>query len=150
MLVIIDLQKFFLAPRTSFPQGRLRRLRKHVVKQIDKAKKSRKPIVLVEYKGEGDTVPWVKAAIGGYRKVYRAQKAQDNAYHSLRICFKKNGLDPTKVTVCGVNTEYCVGSTLESLITNGYDVTVPWGAVDSHETRKHQWNYLEGLCVNIE
>lgn len=146
MLIIIDLQKPFLLPQShAKSRSRLQRLERHVTQQIADAKKRRQPIVIVEYQGEGKTVDWVSAKIGKYKKVYKVKKGQDNAYPSLRRCFDKHKIAPKKLTVCGVNTHYCVGSTLKSLVKEGYGVTVPWGAVDCCEKRYKQREFLNGF-----
>ena len=136
-LVIIDMQTGFNTPKKALPE---------VLKRIAEFKNANRPIVLVEYRHFGHTIDEVMQAIGDYPTI-KVEKSNDDGGDEVSKVLKKYHRRLKALTLCGVNTCYCVGETALNLTSNGYKVKI-------RGTACHNWcdkaNCVENLRKNIK
>lgn len=102
-LCVIDMQDWFLQTVSQKPTD-------NVAREIRQAIKDDAPIVLVEYRGCGDTTTQLLDVIkhAGATKVYKVVKARDDGSEEIIECLKKENLPEDHIKVAGVNTDCCV------------------------------------------
>ena len=130
MLIIIDMQEVFDASYGVIDE---------VLSYIRKSMKRGDKIVLVEYvcgyvkctKIRGldsecicRTHSSIELELDGYKNLIRVFKHQNDGSIEIVNALIDRGLGfPSKVLVCGVNTDFCVRDTIESLATQYGDIT---------------------------
>lgn len=108
ILVVVDMQKQFAAasnPRTIAACQKL----------IANASQNINPILFVEYMGNGETLPQLTRLVESYEPKFRIHKHGDNGAHVVQECLARCKVKPEKFIVCGVNTGFCVLSTVRGL-----------------------------------
>lgn len=105
-LCIIDMQDYFLEPCNEKPTD-------NVAREIRQAIKDDAPIVLVEYRGCGETTSQLLDVIkhAGATKVYKVVKVRDDGSEEIIECLHKNNLPEDHIKITGVNTDCCVYAT---------------------------------------
>ena len=144
-LVIIDMQYEFSSTAELALAG--------VCNAIVAAKKSLNHIIVIEYKGSGDTLPEVKKAIGAYKRVsYRTKKIDDGSKEILDVVRRKKL--PRKFRVCGVNLEACVWDSVLGLIEKNYnfitllsEATHTNHGVPKRDILQNLQDYMPTVCV---
>lgn len=115
-LAVIDMQKYFLNRFKHFNKptnGVLEGCKKEITKAIaDKAK-----IVFVEYSSYGDTAEeLVQITRDADYPVYYTIKTDDDGGVEIAETIKTQKLSKRKIRICGINTEYCIKSTVRGLL----------------------------------
>lgn len=135
-LLVVDMQ-------SSFKAARNKRIQNNCLKLIKKATYNREPIIFLEYVNHSKTIPKLRgAAMTYYNKSFFISKNKNSgAYQVHKIIkafrFSKN------ITVCGVNTDYCVSATIIDLLKYKYKITLVENACNSNTNRKQAFNYIK-------
>ena len=122
------------------------------LKLIDVAKKRRHHIILVEYKGEGRTQQEILDKLRRYKNYSVVKKNKnDGSWHIFRH-LGKNNIKPREITICGVNTRYCVYETARGLINklNKSKVIVNLSACNDDRTKEEQRKFLKDYAIAIK
>jgi hypothetical protein len=114
-LVVIDIQPEF--------EWSARKVLAPVKQEIHKAMQALQPILFVEYQGSGETL--VKPEVQGYRRHFTATKANDGGSREVQEAIRRFRLPRNNLRVCGVNTDYCVYSTIKGLDNPKIEVVAP-------------------------
>lgn len=102
-LCIIDMQPFFSLRK---------KVIENVLYEIKLAKRRKAGIIVVEYKGGGDTHDDILSMLKDYDEKERVIKNDwDGSTGIIRAC-KKNKFDTTKMRFCGVYRSACVYATV--------------------------------------
>ena len=107
-LVIIDMQPDFSAsndPKTI----------RHVLRQINIAKRHGWGIIIVEYKGHTPSHDCITDAVADYVRLTTTKKSIDNGCRVVLNAAAKHGYERSLFRVCGVNINACVRETVYSL-----------------------------------
>lgn len=115
-LFIIDMQKEFL---NEHHPDEVAQMISAQIELIRECKKRNVPIIVIEYKGSGSTIPELQAELSGYRNLYFIVKKNNNAFlgTALRSFLEELGVE--EVILAGVNASYCVFETAQSAIKYG-------------------------------
>lgn len=108
ILVVIDMQGQFASannPRTIAGCQKL----------IVNASLNTHPIMFVEYMGYGETLPQLTQLVGAFEPKFRIHKTKDDGSEAVQETIKRCKVKPKKFIVCGVNTGFCVLSTVIGL-----------------------------------
>lgn len=118
-LVIVDMQR-------DFPASRDKRVIAGVVNQIKLAKKYGWPIVILEYNNTSfETHPVILSRLDDYRNRYIIMfKYRDGGGKQVLNACMRNGFPDKFFRVCGVNTSFCVYSTVEDLVKDNKKVEI--------------------------
>ena len=108
ILVVIDMQEHFGSASNPKTIAACQRL---IADAVLKAN----PIILVEYSMNGSTLPILTNIVETYEPKFRNHKSQDDGSRSIQECLDRCKVIPKKLIVCGVNTNYCVLSTVQGL-----------------------------------
>jgi nicotinamidase-related amidase len=73
-------------------------------------------IILLQYKGMGDTIGKLRKLVKGYKDRSTVWKGQCDGSGEIRSILKKLGIEPTSFTVFGLYTGECVHDTVEGLL----------------------------------
>lgn len=73
------------------------------------------PIIMVEYSMNGSTLPVLTSMVENYEPKFRIHKSQDDGSGVIQDCLDRCKVIPRKLIVCGVNTNFCVLSTVKGL-----------------------------------
>ena len=144
-LVVIDMQYEFSSTAELALAG--------VCKAIVAAKKNLNHIIVIEYKGSGDTLPEVKRAIGAYKRVsYRTKKLDDGSKEILDVVRRKKL--PRKFRVCGVNLDACVWDSVLGLVEKNYnfitllsEATYTNPGMNKQAILQNLQDYMPTVCV---
>lgn len=132
-LLIIDMQP------DCFNSATGKRVRKNCLREIKQAVKDQAHILFLEYYASGDTDPELLAAAPeGSRSILI--KHQDDGSREVEDhvrVFKR----PTNFRICGINTDYCVLSTVRGL-TSRFPMSKIQVVADACDS---DWNHLGGL-----
>jgi hypothetical protein len=110
-LVIIDMQSgedgFFTArdPATI----------RHVIRQVEMAKRHNWGIIVVEYMRHGRTEPKIMNKLISYERWTRVRKYRDDGSKVILTAAAKNQFEMKRFRVCGVNINACVFETTMGL-----------------------------------
>lgn len=104
-LVVIDVQDRFSSSKE---------IKTPVSLEIQKAISFNMPVILVEY-GPYSTNADVLRMVKDYRRLYITTKNGDDGSNEVFECLKTFRLPTRKLKICGVNTCYCVLSTVKGL-----------------------------------
>ena len=132
-LLIVDMQPYFDAANHKATIS-------NIVEEIEKAKKQRIGIVILEFSGYGPTHAKIKKALVRYSRVAVYQKCDDDGSVEARRAAKKRGFDPDHWRVCGVNTDCCVAATVTGLLSKGCKVDVVCRACNSDAGKAYSWD----------
>src|SRR5574337_1932066 len=110
-LIVVDMQDYFLA-------SRLKRVQNNCIREIKKAMDDNATIVFVEFDGYGPTIPQLTSLVKNkkYKKSHTVLKNMDDGGQPIHKLLVKRHLPRRNLKVCGVNTQYCVLSTIEGLM----------------------------------
>lgn len=115
-LIIIDMQPEF---ECSSDYG----LQETIKELIEEAKDHNNPIVIVEYRKSGQTVPEIFDYVDSYHDCYVVRKSCDDGSNEIDKVVQNYEL-PRNCKVCGINFGYCVKDTVKGLLSKGYNVEV--------------------------
>lgn len=115
-LVVIDMQY-------KFRNANNKQLIKNIEEQIKKAISNNLHIILVQFDGFGRTNLKLINLVRGYGKAYLVNKCMDDGSSELNLNCKINKIPIKRVVACGVNTRFCVLSTVYGLA-NRYNAKV--------------------------
>lgn len=95
------------------------------------------PVVFVQH--EEAEVPWKRGCAGWQLAAgldvaaqdLRVHKATPDAFNQTDLQAQLEGLGVTRLLVCGLQTEFCVDTTVRQALSRGYDVTL---IADAHST----------------
>ena len=130
-LVIIDMQPYFTTYFTThYPSSEnIKNLESVILKQRDLirlAKTSQIPIILVEYRGSGNTLSDLTDEIGNYSKKFIFIKPLNGMFDhwntALEIISYLHNNNVTDLIMTGVHGSYCVQQSIEGALKNGYQV----------------------------
>ena len=109
-LCVIDMQNYF-------PASKGKRVRAACVREVRKAIKEQATILFVEYKNYGPTLPLLTNITKRvkYKKAHHVLKDSDDGSQKITAFIKARHLARLNMRVCGVNTPYCVQSTVSGL-----------------------------------
>lgn len=108
ILIVVDMQENFRAskdPRTI----------KACLKQIRIAKENLNPILFVEYRGAKRTMDVLLNEVKNYAYFASITKYMDGGADKIVDYFDRCRINPKKLIICGVNTNYCVKDTVVGL-----------------------------------
>lgn len=90
-----------------------------VLSEIERAKKDKIGIVVLQYDGNGDTTLTIRRALKDYRrKTYARKYNDDGSIEFVRAAIRKK-FSIANVRVVGVNRGYCVRDTVAGLMDCG-------------------------------
>ena len=108
-LVVIDMQATFIS--STNPTASV-----NVAKEIEKAKRRKAGIVFVEFFDCEPTHEIYKKMVKGYKNVSIITKKRNDGSREIMRAIRRRGFNPNRLRVCGVNSCYCVYSTVHSLL----------------------------------
>jgi nicotinamidase-related amidase len=109
MLIVIDVQPEFKAAKPIIPA---------VLDAIKIAKRNSELIILLEYEGYSESYAELRRLLRGYPYFLTAKKKIDDGCRSALDAAGAAGYSVERcrwIKVCGVNTTYCIKSTVKSL-----------------------------------
>ena len=108
-LLIVDMQD-------GFPTATHKETIKEVIRQIKMSIQKHRPIFVLEYSKNGQTVDEIKDILNMYHNVYYLKKYMNDGGDKIIKCLKNNDINIDLFIVCGVNISYCVADTVHSLV----------------------------------
>lgn len=115
-------------------------------REIKKAIRDKAAIIFVEFEGHGTTLPVLTDLVkkARYHRSFHVLKGMDDGSNKIQYCIMKKHLPRLNMRVCGVNTNYCVKSTVKGLsqkfehstirvIGDACNATTSWGHRDGLE-----------------
>jgi nicotinamidase-related amidase len=108
-LVVVDLQPYFLRKLSSL------KVVSSAAKLVKKAVSDKAEIIYLEYNGYGKTTKTINKLTVGYPNKKTLMKSADSGAHVLNKHIKSK-----KVIFCGINTPYCVYSTVKDFLYYSY------------------------------
>jgi len=122
-LIIIDVQNGFPTvngndqpPIRKFdPDFHDPQLAKSIRRLVAANKRAGNPVLLVEYTGEGPTIPPIKKMLVGYPHQSVAKKSSNGGGREVVKALKKLGWPMGKMVVCGIYADACVEETVEGI-----------------------------------
>jgi nicotinamidase-related amidase len=134
LLLVVDMQ-------ASFYTANGERIQKNCIREINKAIKDKAHIVFVEYEHHGPTLSRLTEVVqqAHYRKVHCILKAGDDGSYEIREYLLARHLPRLSFRVCGVNTNWCVLSTVAGLreIIPNSQIKIVADACACHSTKSH-------------
>lgn len=107
-LCVIDMQPDFEAANGT-------RVIKNCVREIRMAVENGAHIVFLEFDGYGDTHPMLMTPVKKYKNAKIKFKRQDDGSAEVQEVVRKNGFMIGRFRVVGINTDWCVRSTVHGL-----------------------------------
>ena len=101
-LCVIDMQPTFSASKDCLPQ---------VIGLVRQFKKYNRPIFLAEYCNYGPSHKEIRDELEGYDKCWTVSKPEDDGSRYIAKVAAKHEVSTDNITLCGVNTCYCVRHT---------------------------------------
>lgn len=92
------------------------------------------PLVVLEYYGEGKTLPGLEAEISRVKRTTRMTKHWNDGFKGGRLCEHLEELDVQKLLLMGVNGSFCVLDTATSALNLGYEVATSLDLVTNTST----------------
>lgn len=108
VLCIIDMQHEFQAAQS-------KPVTRNVLREIEKAKEAGHYVLVVEYRGFGNTRTKFLSALKDYPHKHHLIKDGCDGSEEIAEYLESIDLLPTVIKVCGVNTDQCVAHTVNSL-----------------------------------
>lgn len=141
-LCVIDMQKDFVG------EIEHKTLIGNVLRQINKAKKLNREVIIVEYVGSGWTIPKIIKQVKDYHKLSIIQKGFEDGSPNILKTLKNLPDSGLTIRVCGVNWHQCVRNTAFGLLRAGMKV-VACSNASNPDFRKglvncqNNWNELK-------
>lgn len=139
-LVVVDMQACFTASQgSSVIAG--------VAREIIFARQKKNPILFVEYADLYDvahpTLEGLTALVKGYPHKARVFKHTDDGSTEVLKALRRRNFNMRRLRVCGVNTDCCVWSTVEGILskTTNTKVEVAKGACATYLYKKYDWRW---------
>jgi nicotinamidase-related amidase len=107
-LIVIDMQRAFTASRD-------RKTIASCKEQIKQAMEKQAAIVFVEFFGYGKTMPALTNLTKHYSRKQTVIKNKDGGGKEVKQAIVQNKFPKSRIKACGVNTLYCVLSTVREL-----------------------------------
>jgi len=139
-LVVIDLQPGFIA-------GNKSRVRENALREIKRAVKDEADIVFLEFLGHGSTHRHLMEVVQSYKRCQIKTKQQDDGSSQVYEAVRDHGFMIGRFRVVGINTDFCVYSTVEGLrrrFPNSF-IEVVSRACDSHNSHRKGLNKIRKL-----
>ena len=133
-LLIVDVQNGVLGKKNQTYQAD--NLLNNLEYMIKKARKANVPIIYVQHIEPGqlepDTFDWqIHTKIAPKGDEIRIQKRHPSSFHDTSLEAELRRLGVTKLVIGGLQTEWCIDSTVRHAFSLGFDVTV---VEDGHST----------------
>lgn len=106
VLVVIDMQKGFATSHSSIL---------HIQKLIKEFKENERPILFVKYKGYGDVFDDLADLAKDYEFKFEIEKSNNDGSQEVMDFFQQSKLNPSFMTIVGLNTCVCVAETVLGL-----------------------------------
>jgi nicotinamidase-related amidase len=118
-LVIVDMQNNFFATRNT-------NLKKNIIREIKLSKKHNWPIIILEFANCDRTLLCIRSLLNSYKNCfYEIKYENDGSKEVIHAINKRITINNSKnIRVVGVETNFCVGDTIRSLIHKKYNVSV--------------------------
>jgi nicotinamidase-related amidase len=107
-LVVVDMQPGFEAANGE-------RVGKNCLREIKEAVRVGAHIVFLEFVGHGETLPELTAPVSDYPFSHAKTKFVDDGSPEVQQAIKERGFMIGRFRVIGINTDWCVRSTVEGL-----------------------------------
>lgn len=108
ILLIIDMQKGFKSAKKKSTILECKKL-------IRQAKRRKRPIIILEYYQEGETLPELTELLYDYPLTFHALKRKDDGGRAVHKLIRQHHFNVDEIIVCGVNISACVLETCDSL-----------------------------------
>jgi nicotinamidase-related amidase len=129
VLVVIDMQENFPAARNPKTLAACKQLIADAIMHVN-------PIIFVEYSLNGQTLTDLTSMVESYELKFRIHKSQDDGSRDIQECLDRCKVIPKKLIVCGVNTNFCVLSTVQGLHRSEHNFNIDVIAEACHD----QWD----------
>lgn len=141
-LCIVDMQEAFGAALNAITI-------RACLKEIKLAINRKAPIVFLEWDGCGPTLKDLLDAVKNYELGQRTIKYADDGSAATINLLRNMQLDPDSLDyrICGVNTDYCVASTVKGLRKRlkKSRIEVAWPACNTEWSKAHALRRLHGV-----
>jgi len=114
-LCVVDMQKTFIGDKAS-PHSYFTKVTTNVIHEIRKAKQEKHAIVVVEYKGSGDTVQDILDEIKNYPRAVVVQKTGSDGSAEVLKKIKAKKFPTAHIKMCGVYAGCCVMQTAVGML----------------------------------
>ena len=115
-LVIVDMQDYYPAATVNLVDK--------VLKHITKAKRYKKPIIVLEFRGFGNTKQLLKDTLASYQDCVYVGKDRCDGSKQVIEALEQLKVKSKKIQICGVYTSQCVNATAHGLYTKGFKVEI--------------------------
>lgn len=144
-LLIIDMQ-------ASFDASLDPKVQRSCIREIKKAMREQAPIVFVEYSGHGSTISELTDVVeqAHYKKVHHVLKHDDDGSDVIVEFLRKKHLPRSNLSVVGVNSNWCVRSTVAGLtyLLKSATIKVIADACNCNDTDSHRRGLNEMRLLN--
>lgn len=119
-LVVVDVQDAFIDDMCRFRKSYITR----VVHHLRRARYQRRPIVLIEYAGQGPSSDEVRDALANYPRMTKRRKRRDDGSKQVIEALEELGAIQNQVQLCGVNWTACVADTAQGLLRRDFNIEI--------------------------
>jgi nicotinamidase-related amidase len=132
-LIVIDMQSGFGAEN-------FHRAIKRIQQEIEQAMADNDDIIFLEFGGYGDTIPVLRYMVEGYDNVVFKTKYEDDGSEQVLNYVRSSANKIDSFTIAGINTPFCVYSTVYGLreIFEDAKIEVVADACDSKYNDHHE------------
>ncbi len=131
ILLIIDMQDR-LVNSPVFPIYERGKIVENIKALIKTANVFKLPVMVVEQKKLGETIPEIKELLHQYNMYHPIEKLCFSSYGNEEFRRRLEEINRTRVLICGVETHICVIQTALDLVENGYSTQIIKDATSSH------------------
>jgi nicotinamidase-related amidase len=133
-LIIVDVQNRVLGKKGDTYQGE--KLLSNLEHLIEKARKANVPVIYVQHNESGQLEPntfeWqIHDRLAPKEDDIKIQKHHPSSFHDTSLLEELRRLGVNKLVIGGLQTEWCIDSTVRHAFSLGFDVTV---VEDGHST----------------
>lgn len=118
-VVLIDMQPDFVAGLREYVTARIVHMQQHV---LDECARLDIPVVVLEYRKQGATIPELAAALERVQRRRLIEKPDDDGFCRTELNDVLTGFDVRSLVLMGINAHACVLKTAASGLSNGFVV----------------------------